>query len=168
MMRTESRWAVIAAFALVYLVWGSTYLAVALAVHSIPPLLLMGGRSVVGGTALFVGARLAGSPSVSIADWGGATVCGILFFRDLSWVFGLRPAARSERPVRHSSGDNSVLDCVTQHRNVVLFSGGGNHVDFGGLRVGAEGIRTDGHRECGEISSYFAISPLAGQCPQLV
>jgi drug/metabolite transporter (DMT)-like permease len=80
MMRTESRWTVIAAFALVYLVWGSTYLAVALAVHSIPPFLLMGGRSVVGGTALFVSARLAGSPPVSIADWGRATVCGILFF----------------------------------------------------------------------------------------
>jgi len=42
MMRAESKWAVIAAFALVYLVWGSTYLAVALAVHSIPPFLLMG------------------------------------------------------------------------------------------------------------------------------
>jgi hypothetical protein len=80
MMRTESRWAVIAAFALVYLVWGTTYLAVALALHSIPPFLLMGGRSVVGGTALFVGARLAGSPPVSVADWGRATVCGILFF----------------------------------------------------------------------------------------
>jgi drug/metabolite transporter (DMT)-like permease len=80
MMRAESRLAVIAAFALVYLVWGSTYLAVALAVHSIPPFLLMGGRSVVGGTALFVGARLAGSPPVSVADWGRATVYGVLFF----------------------------------------------------------------------------------------
>jgi drug/metabolite transporter (DMT)-like permease len=37
------------------------------------------------------------------------------FLRDLSWIFGLRPAARSERPGRDSSGDNPVLDCATRN-----------------------------------------------------
>jgi drug/metabolite transporter (DMT)-like permease len=80
-MRTsDSKWRVIGAFALIYVVWGSTYLAVALAVNSIPPFLLMGTRSFTGGVALFVGARLSGSPEASIADWARATVCGFLFF----------------------------------------------------------------------------------------
>ncbi len=79
-MTSDSRWLVIGAFALIYLVWGSTYLSVALALGSIPPFLLMATRSVIGGTALVVGAKLSGSPAASIADWARAAVCGFLFF----------------------------------------------------------------------------------------
>ena len=74
------RWLIIGAFALIYLVWGSTYLSVALALGSIPPCLLMGSRSVIGGLVLVAGARLSGSPATTIADWARASVCGILFF----------------------------------------------------------------------------------------
>ena len=74
------RWRVIGAFALIYLVWGSTYLSVALALGSIPPFLLMGSRSVLGGLALVAGARLSGSAAASTADWARASVCGVLFF----------------------------------------------------------------------------------------
>jgi hypothetical protein len=42
-------------------------------------------------------------------------------------------------------------------RNVVLFCERGNHVDLRGLPGGAEGIRTDGHRGRGEISSYSSL-----------
>jgi len=77
---SDVRWTVIGAFTLIYVVWGSTYLAVALAVHSIPPFLLMGARSIVGGVVLLVGTRLRGTPMPSIADWGRAAVCGFLFF----------------------------------------------------------------------------------------
>ncbi|MBV9138396.1 MAG: EamA family transporter, partial [Hyphomicrobiales bacterium] len=42
-----------AAFAAVYFIWGSTYLAIALGIESIPPFLLMGLRSLVGGALLF-------------------------------------------------------------------------------------------------------------------
>ena len=38
-----------AAFAAIYVVWGSTYLAIAVAVESIPPLLMMGVRSLAAG-----------------------------------------------------------------------------------------------------------------------
>jgi drug/metabolite transporter (DMT)-like permease len=76
----NSRWPVIGAFALIYLVWGSTYLSVALALDSIPPFLLMGSRSIFGGLVLVIGARLGGSPAASPADWARASVCGVLFF----------------------------------------------------------------------------------------
>jgi drug/metabolite transporter (DMT)-like permease len=77
---SDRRWIIAGAFALVYVVWGSTYLAVALAVHSIPPFLLMGARSLLGGLALVLGARWSGSPTASVADWARAAVCGVLFF----------------------------------------------------------------------------------------
>jgi hypothetical protein len=41
--------------------------------------------------------------------------------------------------------------------NVVLFCGLGNHVDLRGVLGGAEGIRTDDHRERSEISSYSSL-----------
>ena len=39
----------LAAFAAVYVLWGSTYLAIALAVQSIPPFLMIGVRSIAAG-----------------------------------------------------------------------------------------------------------------------
>ena len=42
----------IAAIAAIYVIWGSTYLAVALGLQSIPPLLLMGARSFAAGVIL--------------------------------------------------------------------------------------------------------------------
>src|SRR5205814_5197424 len=51
----------LAAFAAVYVLWGSTYLAIALGLRSIPPLLLMGARSVIGGAILLGAVALSGS-----------------------------------------------------------------------------------------------------------
>jgi drug/metabolite transporter (DMT)-like permease len=71
---------VIGAFALIYLVWGSTYLAVALALGSIPPFLLMGSRSVVAGLVLFAAARWYEGTTQSWQAWMRAALCGFLFF----------------------------------------------------------------------------------------
>jgi drug/metabolite transporter (DMT)-like permease len=76
----RSKSAVIGAFALIYLLWGSTYLAVALAVSALPPFLLMGTRSIAGGLVLFAGARIAGHPATSVRIWARAAVCGLLLF----------------------------------------------------------------------------------------
>jgi len=80
MTRSGSKLAITGAFALIYLVWGSTYLAVAVAVTSLPPFLLMGTRSVVGGLVLLLGARLCGQPAMSARTWAGAAICGVLLF----------------------------------------------------------------------------------------
>ena len=69
-----------AAFAAIYVVWGSTYLAIAVAVESIPPLLMMGIRSLAAGALLYGGARLAGAPAPGRADWRSAAKVGALFF----------------------------------------------------------------------------------------
>jgi drug/metabolite transporter (DMT)-like permease len=74
------RSAVIAAFAAVYLAWGSTYLALALALESMPPLLLTGARSVSAG-AILLGIQRWRSPELpSVRAWASAAVVGVLMF----------------------------------------------------------------------------------------
>ncbi len=80
MATSAPRAAVIGAFGAIYLLWGSTYLAVALALASVPPFLLMGARSIVGGLALLVAARASGASAASGHTWVRATVCGLLLF----------------------------------------------------------------------------------------
>lgn len=53
---------VVAAFAIVYLVWGSTFLAIRIAVHDVPPGILAGIRFVLAGLALGVAAVILGQP----------------------------------------------------------------------------------------------------------
>lgn len=69
-----------AAFAAVYLVWGSTYLAIAVAVETIPPLLMMGLRSAIAGAALYFAARAAGAAVPTRSEWLQAARVGALFF----------------------------------------------------------------------------------------
>jgi drug/metabolite transporter (DMT)-like permease len=45
-------WLVVAAFAAVYLIWGSTYLGIRFAVETIPPFLMMGSRFALAGAVL--------------------------------------------------------------------------------------------------------------------
>jgi drug/metabolite transporter (DMT)-like permease len=79
-----ARCRLIAAFAAVYLIWGSTFLAVALGLQSIPPLLLMGARSIAAGAILLAieqVRRQARHPEFSPGRaWASAAVSGLLLF----------------------------------------------------------------------------------------
>ena len=72
--------ALAAAFAAVYVIWGSTYLAIAIGLESIPPLMLMGVRSVTAGALLYGIARASGAPRADAAAWRNALLVGVLFF----------------------------------------------------------------------------------------
>jgi len=52
----------IAAFATVYLVWGSTYLAIKLAVTTFPPFSMMGSRFLIAGAVLYLIGRRSHQP----------------------------------------------------------------------------------------------------------
>lgn len=71
-----SRAAVITAFALVYVVWGSTYPGIRVAVETIPALLMVGVRFLVAGLLLYFGQRHRGERSPSLCDWRTAGVVG--------------------------------------------------------------------------------------------
>jgi drug/metabolite transporter (DMT)-like permease len=68
--------AILAAFAALYLIWGSTYLGILFAIQSIPPLLMAGSRFLLAGVLLYAGARLSGAPPSPRADWRTALIVG--------------------------------------------------------------------------------------------
>jgi len=70
------RWKLVAAFAAVYLVWGSTYLAIRFAIETLPPFLMAGARFLVAGAVLYGWARLRGAPRPRLLEWRSAAVIG--------------------------------------------------------------------------------------------
>ncbi len=68
------------AFAAVWLIWGSTYLAIAIAIESLPPFLMTGLRFLMAGGVLYLWARFRGSPRPSAIEWRWAALLGCLFF----------------------------------------------------------------------------------------
>jgi len=57
----------VAAFAAVYVFWGSTYLAIRFAIETLPPFMMAGSRFLVAGSLLLIWARL--SPNYESLDW---------------------------------------------------------------------------------------------------
>ncbi|WGD56675.1 EamA family transporter [Bradyrhizobium sp. CB1650] len=72
--------AIATAFAAIYLLWGSTYLALALALQSLPPFTVMAARCLIGGAILYAAARAAGTSAPPLKAVMLAAFCGVLFF----------------------------------------------------------------------------------------
>jgi drug/metabolite transporter (DMT)-like permease len=73
-------WKVLLAFAIIYFVWGSTFLAIRVGVREVPPFLLAGMRFLVAGAVLYAGMRLKGTPSPAAREWGAAAFLAVLIF----------------------------------------------------------------------------------------
>ena len=67
------------AFAAVYLIWGSTYLAIGVAVSEAPPWIVAGTRFLFAGALLYAFARRR-APALSRREWLEAGLAGLLFF----------------------------------------------------------------------------------------
>jgi drug/metabolite transporter (DMT)-like permease len=74
-----TRLLLLVSFAIIYLVWGSTYLAIRYAVETIPPLITAGIRHLTAGSVLFAWAWSRGFRPTR-RDWYGSAVLGFLFF----------------------------------------------------------------------------------------
>lgn len=68
------------AFAIIYLVWGSTFLAIRVGVREVPPFLLAGMRFFVAGIILYAWMRAQGTPSPTRREWGGTLLLAVLIF----------------------------------------------------------------------------------------
>jgi drug/metabolite transporter (DMT)-like permease len=71
-----SRVKTLSAFAIVYVIWGSTYLAISFAVKTMPPFLFAAVRFMVAGAILYVFARLRGAPRPTRIHWRSALIIG--------------------------------------------------------------------------------------------
>jgi len=70
----------LAAFAAIYVIWGSTYLAIRYAVETFPPLLMMGVRHLTAGAVLYGWSRWRGVPSPTLREWVHPALIGTLLF----------------------------------------------------------------------------------------
>jgi len=75
-----ARWKTLLAFAIIYLVWGSTFLAIRVGVREVPPFLLAGIRFLAAGIALYVWVRATGTPPPTRREWASASLLALLIF----------------------------------------------------------------------------------------
>ncbi len=69
---------IVLAFAATWLIWGSTYLFIALAVHELPPFLVAGTRNLIAGLLLFGWLRVKGAAAPTRTQWRNAVIVGVL------------------------------------------------------------------------------------------
>lgn len=69
-------WLVVLALLAVYVVWGSTYLAIRIALEGFPPFLMAGLRFLLAGGVLYLVLRLRGAPAPRRQQWGSAALVG--------------------------------------------------------------------------------------------
>jgi drug/metabolite transporter (DMT)-like permease len=81
----------------VYVIWGSTYFAMRVALETLPPFSMAGPRFVIGGAAMYLVVRLRGAPRPTRAEWGACAKVGILLL-----TFGNGAVAIAEQSVSSS------------------------------------------------------------------
>ncbi len=133
-----SRAKIVLAFAAVYLIWGSTYLAIRYAVETIPPFFMAGCRFVMAGAMLYVFTRAGGATPPSRRHWAGAVILGALLL-----VSGNGGLCWAEQRV--PSGLAALLLATIPIWMVLLDSlrKGGTKLDvcvMGGMAIGVAGL----------------------------
>lgn len=75
-----TRLRLVAAFAAIYLIWGSVYLAIRFTIETLPPFFTNGARLVLAGMILYLWTRLSGTPAPSRREWAVGSIVGALMF----------------------------------------------------------------------------------------
>jgi drug/metabolite transporter (DMT)-like permease len=151
-------------FACVYLIWGSTYLAIRYAVETMPPFLMMAARHLAAGSILYAWARLRGAPALSLREWKVPAAIGAILF-----VGGHGSLAWAEQRV--PSGIAALLVAVQPMFIVMLARASGTETKFSarsivGLMLGFVGVAVlfapDVLHHAGELNLAGAVAVLAG------
>ncbi len=71
-----SRTALLLGFLAIYIIWGSTYLGIRVAVETMPPFLMAGVRFLLAGVVLFTALKLRGATWPTRAQWRDHTIVG--------------------------------------------------------------------------------------------
>src|SRR5690349_16970785 len=77
-MAQQNKLKVLLAFAAIYLIWGSTYLALLIGVETVPPFFLSALRLTFAGILLYVYCLLKGEEQPDITSLKKNAICGIL------------------------------------------------------------------------------------------
>lgn len=68
------------AFFLLYVIWGSTYLAIRYAIETLPPFLMAGVRFILAGSLMYSFMRWRGAPNPSWQQWWRLALIGVFLF----------------------------------------------------------------------------------------
>jgi len=82
-METQAQppaWKTLLAFAIIYFVWGSTFLFIRIGVREVPPFLLASMRFFLAGLVLYVWMLAGGERSLTARQWLSAFLLGLLIF----------------------------------------------------------------------------------------
>jgi drug/metabolite transporter (DMT)-like permease len=101
------------AFFAIYVLWGTSFLAIRIAVQEVPPLLAAGTRFFVAGLLLYGFLRLQGRPGPTRAQWRSLAILGFLMF-----VAEYGPLFWAEKYV--SSGIASALEATLPLLTMIL------------------------------------------------
>lgn len=151
--------AVVAGFASLYLIWGSTYLGIKFAVETLPPFLMAGGRFVFAGAILYAILRLRGIAAPTRSQWRAGAITGALL---LLGGNGLVTWGQQTVP----SGRAALLITTTPLWMVVLawwfYAGERPSLRvWVGMVVGFTGaallVHPAAHEEQGSIAGYLAL-----------
>ncbi len=104
---------VLTAFAAVYVLWGSTYLAIRIAIETMPPFLMAGVRFVIAGGMVYGWARWRGAPRPLRVHWRSAAIIGAL-------LLVLSNGAVTWAELTVPSGITSLLVCTVPLWMVLL------------------------------------------------
>ena len=113
LIRPRFHFKTILAFFAIYVIWGSTFLAIRTAVLLAPPWLCAGVRFSVAGTVLFVFALMRGMRGPSLREWRSLGIIGVLMF---SVTYGALFWGEQYVP----SGITSVLEATLPLMTVLL------------------------------------------------
>ena len=125
------------AFATIYIVWGSTFLAIRFAVETIPPLITAAMRHLLAGSALFAWAWSRGFRPTR-RDWYGSAVLGLFFFLighgTLHWAEQVVPSSLAALLVATEPLWITLLSFATSYKQTL------NAANVSGLVLGFVGV----------------------------
>lgn len=144
-----------AAFAAIYLIWGSTYLAIKFAIATIPPFLMLSLRFLPAGLVMYALLRLRGVAAPRRREWLAAAAVGILML-----VGGTGAVAWAERTI-HSGLAALLVAAVPMWMVLFDWIGPARRRPTGrvlaGLAVGFAGVAMI----AGPTRSAFGVAGLA-------
>ncbi len=76
MIRVSLRYQIALAFLAIYTIWGSTYLAIRIAIETLPPFLMAGIRFLIAGAGLYLWTWLRGASRPTWPNWKAAAIVG--------------------------------------------------------------------------------------------
>lgn len=128
-------WLIVGCLLAVYVIWGTTYFAIKVAIEGAPPFFLVGTRFVVAGGLLLAWQALRGRPMPTARQWRGAALVGFLLL-----VVGNGGVAVAERWV--SSGATVALISIMPLATALwsgLFGAWPRRVEWGAIALGGAG-----------------------------